>query len=67
MEGVDITKVSNVVYLDKGGNPVEGYRVEFVLTMVNEVFFVNVPDLDENEVNSAIADIAAKRLRLMGG
>ncbi len=50
----EILQRQPLVYLDQGGQPVNGYRVRFRVEAVNEIHEVQSPTLDTDELDRAI-------------
>ena len=64
-----ILQTQNTLYLDRGGQPINGYRLRVELTEFDEVLDINVPSLDPPVVEAAIMSLIDQRRKLhaLGG
>lgn len=59
-----IENTQNTLYLDKGGQPVNGYRIRVRLLQWDELHDINVPSMDPQVVAEAIQKLIAQRQAL---
>lgn len=64
MAEFQILSTSNTLYLDRGGQPVNGYRLRVQLTEFDEIHDVNVPNLNPEVVRQVIDVLVAQRKAL---
>ncbi len=68
-EQFSVQSTQNTLYLDRGGQPVNGYRIRVLLEDFDEIHDLNVPNLKPETVMRAVEDLLIQRraLRDLGG
>lgn len=64
MADFQIENTQNTLYLDKGGQPVNGYRIRVRLLQWDELHDINVPSLDPPIVAAAVQKLIEQRTAL---
>lgn len=59
-----VERVQPTVYLDKSGNPVNGFVVFVAFPEFDETFTVNVPSIDPKTVKAAVEALLTQRRAL---